>query len=64
LRSEPESDAFDDDFDHWGIVEDQADDKQRRYPMCFPCAFWFATRLLFLLMVVLFIVWTGALTYG
>lgn len=59
-----ESDAFDDDTDHWGVVQDQDEHVQRRQLTCITCANWLATRLLFLLLVVLFIVWTGKLGYG
>jgi hypothetical protein len=59
-----QSDAFDDDTDHWGVVQDQDERDRKRQLMCLSCSWWLATRTLFLLMVVLFIVWTGKLGYG
>lgn len=56
-----ESDSFDDDQDHWGLVEPKHEDVPRPK---YDCPLWFASRLLLILLVVLFIVWSGALRYG
>jgi hypothetical protein len=55
-----ESDAFDDDEDHWGLVEPKDDPVGPTYDRLS----WFFSRLLLLLVLVLFVVWTGVLTYG
>jgi hypothetical protein len=56
-----ESDAFDDDTDHWGVVDVNGDQDD---PPRYDCAWWFFSRLLLILVVVLFIVWSGVLRYG
>lgn len=56
-----QSDAFDDDTDHWGTVEK---DDQDEMPRTYDCAWWFFSRLLLLLLVVLFVVWAGVFSYG
>lgn len=58
-----ESDAFDDDSDHWGIVEldDQDDDGGRIGQDIYV---WLFSRLVLMLLFLLFVVWTGVLTYG
>lgn len=56
-----ESDSFDDDEDHWGTV-DQADDDLPAPK--YDCAWWFFSRLCLILLVVLFVVWSGVLRYG
>lgn len=56
----PESDAFDDDDDHWGVVKPKDEELPRGH---YDCAWWFTSRLCLILLVVLFIVWSGALRY-
>jgi hypothetical protein len=56
-----ESDSFDDDSDHWGIVGELDDDTEHQG---YDCAWWFFSRLALILLVVLFIVWSGVLRYG